>query len=72
MARAIVVGDAIDRSQGLSARRRYDLAYAHYVLRQHAEATTHARKLADTDEAARAATLLRAMGREWTSPPPSR
>lgn len=71
MARAIVVGDALDRSHGLSARRRYDLAYAHYVLRQHAEASKHARKLADTDEAARAAVLLRAMGREWGSSPRS-
>ncbi len=47
----------------LSDRRRYNLAYAHYALQQTAEATVHARKLAGTDYAARARTLLRAMGR---------
>jgi Flp pilus assembly protein TadD len=63
MARAIVAGDALAEAHGLSPRRRYDLAYAHYVLRQQAEATTHARALAGTSEARRAEALLRAMGR---------
>jgi hypothetical protein len=63
MARAIVAGEALAAAHGLSPRRRYDMAYAHYVLRQHAEATTHARKLVDTNGAGRAAALLRAMGR---------
>lgn len=63
MARAIVAGDELATKHGLTPRRRYDMAYAHYVLRQHAEATTHARALAATEEAARAEALLRAMGR---------
>jgi tetratricopeptide (TPR) repeat protein len=63
MARAIVAGDELAKQHGLTPRRRYDMAYAHYVLRQHAEATTHARALATTEEAARAEALLRAMGR---------
>lgn len=47
----------------LSARRRYNLAYAHYALQQYAEATAEVRTLRGTDYAARAQTLLRAMGR---------
>lgn len=63
MARAIVAGEALERAHGLSARRRYNLAYAHYALQQYADATTIARALEGTSEAQRAATLLRAMGR---------
>jgi predicted Zn-dependent protease len=53
---------AAERFQ-LSARRRYNLAYAHYALQQYAEASAQARQLHGTDYAARAQTLLRAMGR---------
>jgi tetratricopeptide (TPR) repeat protein len=60
MARAIVAADALVE---LSARRRYELSYAHYVLGQYAEATEHARALEETSEAERAAVLLRAMRR---------
>lgn len=63
MARAIVAADALDTSGGLSARRRYNLAYAHYRLRAFDEASRHARMLADTEEGQRARTLLAAMGR---------
>ncbi|MGH1344580.1 MAG: tetratricopeptide repeat protein [Nannocystales bacterium] len=59
LARAI----AAAQSLRLSPRRRYNLAYAHYGLQQVAEASTHARTLTGTDYAARAQTLLRAMGR---------
>lgn len=59
MAQAIAAADRIT----LSARRRYNLAYAHYALLQYAEASMHARALHGTDYAARGQTLLRAMGR---------
>jgi len=59
LARAIAAAEALR----LSPRRRYNLAYAHYGLHQLAEASTHARTLTGTDYAARAQTLLRAMGR---------
>ena len=56
---------AIAAAEGLSldARRRYNLAYAHYGLQQYAEASAQARRLAGTDYGGRAKTLLRAMGR---------
>jgi len=54
---------AASQSITLSARRRYNVAYAHYALQQYAEAAEQARALAGTDYAARAQTLLRAMGR---------
>ncbi len=60
LARAIAVAQRLDT---LSPRRRYNLAYAYYALQQIAEATAAARALAGTDYAARAQTLLRAMGR---------
>lgn len=66
MARAIVAAATLDETPGLSPRRRYSLAYAHYTLRQYAEASAIARKLVDTAQGKRASTLLRAMGR--TSP----
>jgi predicted Zn-dependent protease len=50
-------------SLSLDARRRYNLAYAHYGLQQYAEASALARGLAGTDYAGRGKTLLRAMGR---------
>lgn len=62
-ARAIVAGRRLVANGWLDARRRYNLAYAHYALRQFAEASRHARALAGTTESARAAALLRAMGR---------
>lgn len=62
-ARSIVAGDRLETKGWLEPRRRYNLAYAHYALRQFAEASRHARALSGTDESARAAALLRAMGR---------
>lgn len=59
LARAIAAAEALR----LSARRRYNLAYAHYGLQQYSEASAQARRLSGTDYAARAQTLLRAMGR---------
>ncbi len=59
LAQAIAAAEALR----LSARRRYNLAYAHYALAQFAEASEEARALSGTDYAARAQTLLRAMGR---------
>lgn len=59
LARAVAAAETLR----LSARRRYNLAYAHYGLQQYAEASTEARRLSGTDYAARAQTLLRAMGR---------
>ncbi len=59
LARAIAAAEALR----LSPRRRYNLAYAHYGLQQFAEASAQARSLSGTDYAARAQTLLRAMGR---------
>ncbi len=63
LARAIVLAAGLEREYGLSSRRRYNLAYAHYALQQYAEASTQARELAESDQAARARSLLRAMGR---------
>ena len=63
MARAVAAGERLERDHGLSARRRYNLAYAHYILLQYAEASAQARRLKGTDEADRAARLLQAMGR---------
>jgi hypothetical protein len=63
MARAIEAGKSLEAKGTLTPRRRYSLAYAHYSLRQFAEATRHARALTDTAESERARTLLRAMGR---------
>ncbi len=62
-ARAIVAGQRLAAKGWLDARRRYNLAYAHYALRQFAEASRHARALSGTTESARATALLRAMGR---------
>lgn len=59
LARAIAAAEALR----LSARRRYNLAYAYYGLQQYDEASAQARSLKGTDYAARARTLLRAMGR---------
>lgn len=59
LARAIAAAQTLR----LSPRRRYNVAYAHYSLNQVAEASAHARRLSGTDYAARAQTLLRAMGR---------
>ena len=63
MARAIAAAQSLETSSTLSPRQRYNLAYAHYSLRQFAEATRRARGLTDTSEAGRARALLRAMGR---------
>lgn len=62
-ARAVVAGERLETEGWLDARRRYNLAYAHYALRQFAEASRHARALSGTSESSRAAALLRAMGR---------
>ena len=59
MAKAI----AASRGVTLSPRRRYNLAYAHYALQEYADASKLARGLLATEEAARARSLLRAMGR---------
>lgn len=63
MARAVVAGETLADSHGLSARRRYNLAYSLYALRQYEQASAQARRLSGTTEADRAAQLLRAMGR---------
>jgi len=62
-ARAVVAGERLEAKGWLVPRRRYNLAYAHYALRQFAEASRHARALSGTAESTRAAALLRAMGR---------
>ncbi len=59
LAQAIAAAESLR----MSPRRRYNLAYAHYGLHQIAEASAQARSLSGTDYAARAQTLLRAMGR---------
>lgn len=63
MARAAAAGKRLEGAGALVPRRRYNLAYTHYALREFAEATRHARALKGTSEASRAAALLRAMGR---------
>jgi tetratricopeptide (TPR) repeat protein len=63
MARAITAAEALNASGELDPRRRYNLAYAHYSLRQFAEASRLARSLEGTPDADRARALLRAMGR---------
>ena len=62
-ARATVAGGRLEDAGWLDPRRRYNLAYAHYALREFAEATRHARALSGTAESRRAAALLKAMGR---------
>ncbi len=62
LAQAIAAGEALSSGEA-TARRRYNLAYAHYALGQYAEATRLARALQSSSEAERAQLLLRAMGR---------
>jgi hypothetical protein len=63
MARAITAAEALAATGDLDSRRRYNLAYAHYSLRQFSEASRLARSLEGTPDAKRARALLRAMGR---------
>lgn len=63
LAQAIAAAAAIDGT-AQTARRRYNLAYAHYALGQYAEATGLARALTSSSEATRARQLLAAMGRQ--------
>ena len=63
LAQAIAAADTLPSGEA-TARRRYNLAYAHDALGQHAEATRLARALLSSSEGARAGQLLRAMGRQ--------
>lgn len=63
MARVVALAPSL-REHGVDTPSdRYRVAYAYYVLGQHAQATSWARALEGTSEQARARSLLAAMGR---------
>lgn len=63
-ARVIAMEPRVLRSGLATPADRYRFAYAQFLMGHHARATTLAKDLLDTDQAGRARTLLRAMGRD--------
>lgn len=68
MARVVALAPQLSRAGLDHPRHLVRLAYAHYVLGQHARATVLAERLLSTDEAERARSLLSAMGRRVATP----
>lgn len=67
-ARAAEFGNRLVANGTATPADRYRIAYAHFLLGQHARASALARELLGTDQASRARSLLGAMGRDPTVP----